>query len=141
MTSSKFTHLLPADAQLMAAFLELYPDRYNFIDYDIKVGVGRDPGPAYSDHIRKMAVHLSQRRIDAVGTAPNFIELIEITTSAGLTALGQLQAYPILYLQTYLTSLPVLPLLLTYGFQSDMEHVYRENAIPFIIIPRPGSQS
>lgn len=139
MPSSKFTHLLPADAELMAAFLELYPDRYLTIDYDVKVGIGRDPGANYSDQIRKMAIHLSQRRIDAVGTAANFIELIEITVSAGLTALGQLQAYPLLYLQTYMTALPAIPLLLTYGFQSDMEQVYREHAIPFIIIPRSTS--
>jgi len=99
--NQRFPHLLPADIAVWKAFLalQLYP--YSHIDYDVRVGEGRDPGPAFQPNIRSMALDLSRRRIDAIGYLANEIHIIEITQEAGTTAIGQLSVYPILYAQTY----------------------------------------
>lgn len=137
----KFDHLLPADAALWDLFLHQYPNRYTQLHYDVRIGTGRDPGPEFPDNIRYMAISLSQRRIDVLAFTADHIDIIEITTAAGLTALGQLLAYPQLYIATYSPTLPVRPLLVTYQFQPDIKQIYIDNDIPFIIIDRPRART
>lgn len=133
----RYTHLLQPDADLFALYLAQMQEPYSAMDFDVRVGVGRDPGPAFTPKIRDMALHLSRRRIDVVGFHGDHIDIIEVTHSAGLTALGQLLTYPALYMQTYMPVLPLVPVLVTYGFQPDVEDRYIANHIEFHILPRP----
>ena len=109
--SRPYPHLLTEDITVWERYLELHPDLYQSIEYDVRVGDGRDPGPDYADNIRQMALDLSRRRIDAIGHTNTDITLIEITRRAGLTAVGQLFTYPVLYAQSYPTTKPVKVLL------------------------------
>lgn len=131
---ARFTHLLAPDRALWQRFLDLHPGRYLSIDYDVRVGSGRDPGPTFSDPMRSMALSLSQRRIDAIGLCSDHLEIIEITLNAGLTALGQLIAYPILYNEDFSPTLPVYPVLVCQAIQPDMDYIYAlHNIIRFVI--------
>lgn len=132
---TKFPHLLPADCILWQKFLDLHEGSYNRFEYDVRVGEGTDPGDQYDDNMRYDAITLSQRRIDVIGYQAKVITLFEVTTSAGLTALGQLTAYPQLFIKTYSPGLPVKPHLVTYGFQSDIEQIFLAQGIDFTIIP------
>lgn len=133
----RMSHLLPDDAKLFQDYLDLYPDRYTRIDYDIRVGYGRDPGDRYPPNIRSMAIHLSQRRIDAVGFRPGRIDIIEVTLCAGIKALGQLQAYPQLYQQSYFPIHPLHPVLVARAFSTDAETLFSAQGIETYIIPEP----
>lgn len=135
MPRANFTHLLKPDAQLMEEFLQQFPDLYSHVDYDVHVGSGRDPGPEFPDNIRQMAIQLSQRRIDAVAHAADHIDIIEVTLDAGLTALGQLMAYPPLYIAMFNPSKIVRPLLVTRHFATDIEPMFKLQNIPTILIP------
>lgn len=137
----RFPHLLPADAELWERFLQEHGGEYSEIIYDVRVGQGTDPGPAYPDNIRYDAIVLSQRRIDAIGFQAKLVTIFEITCNAGLTALGQLMAYPGLYRMTYSPILPLRPMLVAYSFQSDIEPMFTENGIPFTLVTRPEFQS
>lgn len=117
---SRIPHLIRADSDLLLQYLNSNEFFYSSLDYDIPVGEGRDPGPGFDPSIRKMAIDLSRRRIDCVAHATNVIHVIEVTQSAGLTALGQLIAYPQLYQSTYRPTLKIVPLLLTRSIQTDM---------------------
>ena len=139
MNRRRYTHLLKPDADLFALYLDTMSEPYTHIDFDVRVGLGRDPGPDFPTNIRQMAIHLSQRRIDAVGFHGDHIDIIEITTSAGLTALGQLNAYPKLYLATYFPVLPVTPVLVSYQFEADVEQFYIDSNVEVHIIRRPSS--
>lgn len=96
-----YPHLLDDDIDLWVEYLNSIAPKYSTIDYDVRVGGGRDPGPKHSPNIRQMAIDLSQRRIDAVGHLTDAIHIIEITRHAGLKALGQLTVYPALYTETF----------------------------------------
>lgn len=137
MPRAKYPHLLPLDCELWDRFLLANPERFPLIDYDVNVGQGRDPGPAYDPAIRKMGLDLSQRRIDAVGHTPDALYIIEITDTAGLKAIGQLIAYPTLYAETYAPRKPLLPLLVASRLQADIEPVLARNAIPWELYPSP----
>lgn len=121
LENRQFPHLLPQDIEVWKRFLAKYGTMYvNFL-YDLRVGHGRDPGEGYPENIRGMAIGLSQRRIDAVGIVPDGVHIIEVTQVAGLTAIGQLTMYPILYSIDY-PDKPILNIILVCeSIQSDIE--------------------
>lgn len=131
----RFPHLLPQDAEVWKRFLTEHEHAYNYFEYDLRVGLGRDPGETFNANIRGMAIQLSQRRIDAVGFQTDIITIFEITTSAGLTALGQLQAYPLLYRRSFPTNSKIQILLIAEHLQDDIEHVLLDASIPFLLFP------
>lgn len=125
----QFPHLLPRDIEVWEAHLAAHPDDYQYIDYDVRVGRGRDPGPDYTDAIRSHALDLSKRRIDAVGHAVDHIAIIEITTRAGLKALGQMAAYPVLYALTFKPTLPLRQVLVCAELGTDAEPAFMQSTI------------
>lgn len=131
----RMTHLLPVDAQLMSEFLDAFPTRYRVIEYDVHVGDGRDPGTEFNDNMRRMAMTLSQRRIDVVGFTPDHIDIIEVTQVAGLKALGQLTAYPRLFQYTHRPDLPLRPVLVAREYGTDAEQIFLDSNIETHIFP------
>lgn len=137
MARARFPHLLPDDAALWQRFLDKNPTRFNRIDYDVRVGTGRDPGNEYPENIRKMALDLSLRRIDAVGHTKHGLYIIEISTTPGLKAIGQLIAYPTLYRTTFRPDAPLFPLLVAAVLQSDIRPVLRQHGLTYELYPAP----
>jgi len=119
----------------MQEYLDSLQAAYSHIDYDVHVGNGRDPGDDFEPNIREMAIRLSQRRIDAVAHRPDFIDIIEVTLDAGLTALGQLMVYPALYTVAFRPPKPLRPVLVTRKFSTDTEDSYRQQGITTFIFP------
>lgn len=132
-----YPHLLEPDIDLWLRFLDKYEDKYTTFDYDVRIGHGRDPGNSFSPVMRNMGIELSQRRIDVVAYKENEIEIIEITVSAGLKCIGQLETYPILYKSTYKPFLPVTTLLLAEKLEADIEPILKERNYNYIVIPKP----
>lgn len=130
MSRTKFPHLLTPDVPVWERWLNTHRDQYLSIEYDVRVGSGRDPGPDFDSTMRKMALDLSKRRIDALLETDSGIICVEITTSAGLTALGQCLAYPILYKLTYHPEKPVSPLLVCAEVQPDLTPVFSALRVP-----------
>ena len=134
----RYSHILEPDRTLFQLYLATNPYPYIHLDFDVRVGVGRDPGPQFPKSIRDMAIHLSQRRIDCVAHTTDQIHIIEVTFNAGLTSLGQLLAYPSLYTTTWQPALPVIPILVCNAFQADVERLFHDNAITCHLIPWPS---
>ena len=137
MTRARFPHLLPADCDLWERFLDENPKRFSHIDYDVRVGFGRDPGHSFDSNLRQMAIDLSQRRIDAVGHSDGVLHIIEIATVPGLRALGQLIAYPTLYQQTFSPTQSLVPLLIAEVLQADIRPVLIANHLMYELYPPP----
>jgi len=115
-----YPHLLPQDIDVWIQFLAEHSSEYQYFDYDVRIGDGRDPGTLVEEKYRRMAIQLSQRRIDAVGHAGDHLDIIEITVDAGIHAIGQLQTYPLLYQQTYRPGLPLRPVLVCRTISPDI---------------------
>jgi len=116
-----FPHLLPKDIEVWKRWQARYGQDYNQFLYDLRCGTGRDPGETYPDNIRQMAIGLSQRRIDAIGRQQAGVTLFEITTNAGLTAIGQLTAYPILYRECFPDETIIATALVAESIQTDIQ--------------------
>ena len=130
----RYPHILPPDVPVWERYLAKYRHRHDLIEYDIRVGMGRDPGPEYAENMRAMALDLSYRRIDAVGHSSGHITTIEITKTAGMTALGQVQVYPVLYKLTFMPSLPIISLLVAEEFESDIRVTADQLGVVYVLV-------
>ena len=135
---ARYSHILEPDRTLFQLFIESNLYNYVNLDFDVRVGTGRDPGPTFTDDIRRMAIHLSQRRIDCVAHTLAAIHIIEVTYSAGLTSLGQLMAYPSLYKASFKPLLPVVPILVCHDFQTDAQQHFIDQRISYHLINIPS---
>ncbi len=92
--NNPYPHLLPEDVPVWERFLEAHGAEFFSIKYDVRVGKGRPLSENNTSNMKKMALMLSQRRIDAVALSRAGIHLIEITRRGDLKAIGQLESYP-----------------------------------------------
>jgi hypothetical protein len=74
-------------------WLLLHQQQYSRFDYNVYIGIALDPGPTYSEQIRKMAIALRQKRIDAVGYQSTQATIFEVKRRAGPENIGQVLVY------------------------------------------------
>ena len=134
----KYPHLHPDDIQIWLRFIDGYEKQFDRFDYDVNVGDGRDPGPHYDKFLRKMAVGLSQRRIDVVAHTKNNIICIELTPSLGWRAIGQCLGYPLLYRTAYNPNKTVLGLIVCETIQTDLKPCCQHLELPVLVLGKPG---
>jgi len=137
LSHKPYSHLLKKDIAVWERFLASEAQRFTSFDYDVRVGDGRDPGPEFPPNIRRMAVMLSQRRIDAIGHAPNHIAIIEITSVAGIKAFGQCKVYPILYKLAHPEHLPIKMILVAERLGTDVEPAFTPSEVSVMLFPAP----
>jgi hypothetical protein len=78
---------------VLAAWQALHAHEFSRFDYNVHLGQGHDPGPAYSAEIRAMAVANLQKKIDVVAYGQTGVTLIEVKERAVPGAIGQLITY------------------------------------------------
>lgn len=88
-----FPHMGPEDSKVWKRFINAYPDAYDSVDYDVKVGtvpafVSRDAVGVGGD-----IKNLYLRKIDVIGFAGERIDIIEVKPIAGFSAVGQILGY------------------------------------------------
>lgn len=133
----RYPHLLPKDALLWQRFIDSQHNNFLHFDYDVRVGPRVDPGDDYPKHLRDMWGDLTQRRIDAVGHKKDSITIIEISLEAGLTQIGQLEVYPILYAQSYPGTPPISVLLIAETLQTGIIECIQHKSLPYFLLPPP----
>ena len=94
MAKSPYPHMCPGDVPLFSSFV-LSPagqafDRWEF---DTHLGTGTDPGDAFDPVMRKVAILLTQLRVDAIGWKGLDPTIFEVKPDARLSAFGQTLAY------------------------------------------------
>lgn len=85
--------MLPRECLIYKNWLAVYGGRYDNFDYNSRIGPGYDPGPAWPEEMRRMAIANSQKRIDVVAWSGLIPTLIEVKDRAGASAIGQLMTY------------------------------------------------
>ena len=83
----------PEDTKVWKRFIQMYPEAYDTVDYDVKVGtvpafVTRDE-QAIGGNIKDLYL----RKIDVVAFAGDRIDVIEVKPIAGFSAIGQILGY------------------------------------------------
>jgi hypothetical protein len=107
----QYPGLLPAESAIFRAWAAANPDRFDSVEFNVRVGPGFDPGPTWTPSQRQNAIANTQWRIDAIGWLRGQPTLIEVKYRAGTTALGALLGYRHHYTALY-PQFPNPPLML-----------------------------
>lgn len=129
---ASYPHMLALDAELFTLFLLKHGTEYLRFDYDLPVGSGIDPGPDLPVYLRDDFIHLTRKKIDAVGYTSSGVDIIEVKPRAGLTALGQLIAYRDLFKLSYPQFAILKLILITTQINADEILVYEKNGITIL---------
>lgn len=92
-----YPHMKPADVAIWERFINLYPDAYDNVMYDLTVGESVDTDQAPDDPLAKSWGMLNARKIDVVGFKATRVDVIEVKPHAGPSAIGQVVGYMHLY--------------------------------------------
>ena len=117
----KYPHLGPEDSAIWDRFIEKNPGAYSAVDYDVKVGEGRDYSALPEDEYSEDLKYLSKKRIDVVAFTGNEIHVIELKPSAGLSAIGQALGLADLYRVIAPADKRVVPVVITDQILPDIE--------------------
>jgi len=125
----KYPHLGPEDAAIWARFIDKNPNFFKSVEYDVKVGQGRDysslPKNQYSEDLK----NLSLKRIDVVGFRQGEILVIELKPAATLAAIGEAIGYTQLFKEANPSAGRILPAVITDQILPDMENIAEKNGV------------
>lgn len=93
----KYPHMIGDDAVIWERFMDLFPKKFETVDYDFRVGSGVPVPPGEPENYARMMTMLSQKRIDVVGWKNESPTIIEVKRRVGLGTLGQVFGYRILF--------------------------------------------
>lgn len=96
-TRHKYPHMLGEDIPVWDRFVRLNPDRFDSVDYDWRVGEGTPAPPEWEENLRRMAIMISQKRIDVVGWKDGAATIVEVKDRATASTAGQIEGYRILW--------------------------------------------
>lgn len=126
--------MIGEDKAIWERFVDLYPDRFDSVDYDFRVGDGIPQDPSLDAATRATMKVLTQKRIDVLGWNGDYPTIVEVKKRVGLSALGQVLGY----LTLFVTGFPhiIKPKLLVITetiFRDDLE-VLRARAIEVKVV-------
>jgi len=126
--------MLEEEKEVWERFMMIYPGKYESVDYDFRVGKGVDLKDEQGEPWPRMAKMLSQKRIDVVGWVGDSPTIIEVKIRVGLSALGQVLGYRILFMKD-LEHFPEPKLLVVCETISEDDHLVLEgNHIPVTVV-------
>ncbi|MBA7589847.1 hypothetical protein ES708_31940 [subsurface metagenome] len=92
-----YPHMVGEEIGIWGRFVDKFPDRFETVDYDFRVGEGIALSMEEDENYSRMAKMLSQKRIDVVGWVGDSPVIIEVKKRVGLSTLGQVLGYRILF--------------------------------------------
>lgn len=129
-----YPHMSKADRAIWERFLDKYPDAFNSCQYDFHVGspppfdTTMDNGEDWNQDM------LYRRRIDVVGHADGEIVLIEVKPRAGLSTIGQIKGYHMLYVRDEEPASVPKMMILTDSVDHDLEDFAAKENIKILVV-------
>ena len=130
----KYTHMVGDDVDVWNRFIVKFPDRFETVDYDFRVGDGQQLDIELGENYQRMAKMLSQLRIDALCWNGELPTIVEVKPRCVITALGQLQGYKILFVKEFKNIISPELLMVCEVISNDVLHVFKESRISVEIV-------
>ena len=110
---ARYAHLGPKDVKIWEKFIDNNPRFFSEVEYDVKVGEGRNYSLFPEDKIREDMEYLSKKRIDVVGFSGPDIYVVELKPKAGMSAIGQVLSLAELARDIFPSTSRILPAIIT----------------------------
>lgn len=94
-----YPNMKEAESGIWERFMAKYPDAYDQVVYNLKLGNGADIPEGTDEAIANGFKQLTQHKIDVVGFKGDKIDIIELKQYAGTAAVGQVVGYRELYMK------------------------------------------
>jgi len=131
-----YPHLMPLDAALWDAWLDLCDYDIDAVWYDLKVG-SLPPGTDLSTPARQaIAEGTLLKRIDVVAQIDGQLWVIECKPYANHVPLGQVLAYAALLPLRYALALPLRPVVIAAARDPDLIGLYRHHGVHVELVPQ-----
>lgn len=127
-----YSRLRPEDVIVWEKFIDANPSLSWEVDYDVKVGLGRETLPELQEKYAKDWRDLTRKRIDVVAWSRDEILLIELKGRAGLSAVGQVLGYSELWVDLHDAGRRVRPVLICLSTDPDTLRV--ANAAGLVVV-------
>lgn len=128
------THLVPFERDLLRRFITEHGNLFESLDFNVRVGGGRDVPPGVEPQFEALWKKLTQKRIDAVGFRPGQVWILEFKGQAGLAALGQTLGYVQLYQRQFRPGSQIVPAIITDLLGPDDEFLFATNGVRIFIV-------
>lgn len=130
----KYPHLIGEDTEVWSRFVLKFPEKYDTVDYDVKVGSGANTDPIIDEGSKQYWATLTKKRIDVIGHKNDFVTIIEVKKRASLFTLGQILGYRFLYLKEHPELHMVKTLIICESINQDDVNVLSHYGIDFVIV-------
>ena len=129
-----YPHMMPYDVAIWERFIEQFPNAYDYVQYDVKVGSAPKHDTIVNPDTGGDSINLYKKKIDVVAYKGDQIDIIELKPKAGPSALGQVQGYGILYKAEF--SPPVEPKLVVITDQlgNDMGLLAHSMGVQLVVV-------
>jgi len=95
----KYPHMIGENAEIWSRFIDENPGRFESADYDFRVGEGMELKQEWPENVKRDATALTQKRIDVLAWKGDQPTIVEVKRRVGLSALGQVLGYKILFMR------------------------------------------
>lgn len=129
-----YPHLKPADVAIWERFMTLRPDAYDECIYDQPVGDGALIPKGTQENIARDFKILTQWKIDVIGYKGDHADVIELKPRAGISTLGQVQQYAIMFDELDEVNVPITPVIITDELRPDMERLSAASGVRLIVV-------
>ncbi len=129
-----YPHMVGDEVEIWDLFVDQFPDRFETVDYDFRVGDGTPYPGEENDNWARMALMISQKRIDAIGWVGDHPTIIEVKRRVGLSTLGQVLGYKILFLKDFKNFGEPDLLVVTKSINSDDKFVLEKENIKIVVV-------
>ncbi|MBA7546534.1 hypothetical protein ES705_38926 [subsurface metagenome] len=130
----RYAHMFGENAEIWNRFLSEFPDRFDTVDYDFRVGKGMKLNPEWDEAMKRDATALTQKRIDVLAWTGEKPTIIEVKVRVGLSALGQVMGYKILFMKDFPHLDAPDVLIVTASIGTDDFDVLRGLRIPVVVV-------
>lgn len=110
---SYYPHMMPADVAIWERFIEKFPDMYDEVSYDVKVGNPPEFNTVVNEETGGDILDLYKLKIDVIGYKDNQIDIIEIGPRAGANKVGQVKRYRYFFVKEFTPSVTPKAIVLT----------------------------
>jgi len=122
----------PRECRVWTAFIQKFPDRFDSVDYNVRVGSGSIAPEPFEQQYPGLWKLLTQKRIDAVGWNEDIPTIVEVKDEARSTALGELITYSTLYKETFSINFDVPLLLVCVLVDPDLVSLFAERNVEVV---------
>jgi hypothetical protein len=124
------------ESEITRAWINRHGAEYDEIAFNVRIGVGVDPGEEYTEEIRRMATLITQKRADITARAGDVHTLIEVKIRIAFGVIGQLIGYRELYKRIHPEAAAIKLLAIGRDVVPDAADIIQDQGIAIETFPR-----